>query len=93
MDRKLGSHFSQTCEFWSSEHLDELCTFVPDITSYKGEDAIDRSVNDDRDRISFSEKRISHRAFIAAKRQTVSREEGGKSPSVRVVWIFSGTTH
>ena len=46
-------------------YLDELCTFVPDITWY-GEDAIDRSVNELSqldDGISFSEKRISQTAL------------------------------
>ena len=46
-------------------YLDELCTFVPDITLFNGEDAIDRSVKElsqPDDGISFSEKRISQRA-------------------------------
>ena len=48
-------------------YLDELCTFVTDITWY-GEDAIDRSVKDvskSDDEISFSEKRIGQRALAA----------------------------
>ena len=50
-------------------YLDELCTFVSDITWY-GEDAIDKSVkalSKPDDEISFSEKRISQRALAAKK--------------------------
>ena len=46
-------------------YLDELATFVPDITWY-GEDAIDRSVKElsqPDDEISFSEKQISQRTL------------------------------
>ena len=53
-------------------YLDELCTFVPDITWY-GEDAIDRSVKElskPDDGISFSEKRISQTALAAKKRSS-----------------------
>ena len=54
-------------------YLDELCTFVPDITWY-GEDAIGcRSVKElskPDDGISFSEKRISQRNLAAKKRSS-----------------------
>ena len=53
-------------------YLDELYTFVPDITWF-GEDAIDRSVKElskPDDGISFSEKRISQRALAAKKRSS-----------------------
>ena len=48
-------------------YLDELCTFVPNITLC-GEDAIDRSVKElsqPDDGISFSENQISQRALAA----------------------------
>ena len=48
-------------------YLDELCTFVPNITLC-GEDAIDKSVRElsqPDDGISFSEKQISQRALAA----------------------------
>ena len=50
-------------------YLDELCTFVPNITLC-GEDAIDRSVKEllqPDDGISFSENQISQRALAAKK--------------------------
>ena len=67
MDLELLKGLWNNWAWITAAYLDELCTFVPDITWY-GEDAIDRSVKElskRDDGISFSVKQISQRALAA----------------------------